>query len=1094
MTPHAPANLILTGSDADELRRTAFDWAADHAGPQPESVLYLAPDTTDAAWLRDQWRPHATDIQFAVLGLDDIVDRVYDRSVIASTATYFTRPHHRQAVESALHTLGSEHPFAPPEAAMSNGHLQQLDDLLTLTEFAGLNSATAISDRLRTEGLPELAADLRDLKTAFETARNAFADGVDRSLRSERYATVTNQDPSDVLAHVDVVLVGEFSRLSPVEAALLEWFTAETPTYAIASRFTEDAPTGIDRTLTHLWETYTTRLNLTPQRVGPDTTTDRPIDPAAFGQLYHPSTAEPMPVGDALDLVAAMDVGHEARHIMRRVQSLLTEDDVDPTEIGIVVTDTGAYLDPLAAAAADRNLAVQYTREQDLDCTRPGAVLFDVLDLLSDPADDAALAAVLTSPCTTLATLETDIQATELGEELRVAIEEDDQSIRGDAEAALLEELREHATEVAAGSIDDLESIRTTLGLTAPDEGDVTDLEAEAWESIDHTIEVVSERPTLESRPHWVPTLRRAFTNATVSTAYGGVHDSVHLQGVLDETERTYEHVFIAGLTQGQYPSGGRRLAFTRRLNEAHRDFDRTNPDQRADHRIASLIASARTATLTRPRTREDGSEYIPAGVLQELQRHTTLEPSVIDEYGHLPQDTTQSEWIGSSGDTWRALGVLGGASRDALTSAHESIQTVLAAYLADTEAAARSTIVSNGFETSTSRALSDPDARNGWLDSQTVTMLDGERDGSTSPSELETYAACGFKHYASYLLELEAKDEDTTSADQGTIVHEILDRFYTSLQGDGEEPVDLSTHEEAALEARLFEVATDVLSETDDEAAVSESWKRSLLAGLATEDENPYYDPWGMTDPVAGTLARFLAEERTLRGLTDSMTDPLSTRPVSFERYLRATVDGNELHGKVDRIDVTPDGEFIVRDYKTGYTPSADDILDGLAFQLPVYLQLAAADLDKTPIGGTYYQVAGPNDVSSYNTVLASGEDAAWHATGDSPLRRHNYPRLDTRDEFERFLTDTIPDRIDRILANIESGYFHPTVNEPDDAGCSYCEYSEICDVRANRRHSFIEALDETPDEDVYVPLAARDEEYDPTDEAADAATGGDS
>ena len=55
----------------------------------------------------------------------------------------------------------------------------------------------------------------------------------------------------------------------------------------------------------------------------------------------------------------------------------------------------------------------------------------------------------------------------------------------------------------------------------------------------------------------------------------------------------------------------------------------------------------------------------------------------------------------------------------------------------------------------------------------------------------------------------------------------------------------------------------------------------------------------------------------------------------------------GNEVRiaGKIDRIDRTADGRFIVFDYKTGRMPSVADIDTGLNLQLPLYL-LAAESL----------------------------------------------------------------------------------------------------------------------------------------------------
>ena len=52
-------------------------------------------------------------------------------------------------------------------------------------------------------------------------------------------------------------------------------------------------------------------------------------------------------------------------------------------------------------------------------------------------------------------------------------------------------------------------------------------------------------------------------------------------------------------------------------------------------------------------------------------------------------------------------------------------------------------------------------------------------------------------------------------------------------------------------------------------------------------------------------------------------LEDPDSVDAVGVELLLEAEVGGLTLRGIIDRLDVTPDGEFIVVDYKTGRTPS---------------------------------------------------------------------------------------------------------------------------------------------------------------------------
>ena len=52
-------------------------------------------------------------------------------------------------------------------------------------------------------------------------------------------------------------------------------------------------------------------------------------------------------------------------------------------------------------------------------------------------------------------------------------------------------------------------------------------------------------------------------------------------------------------------------------------------------------------------------------------------------------------------------------------------------------------------------------------------------------------------------------------------------------------------------------------------------------------------------------------------------LEDPNGVATVGVELLLEADVGGLVLRGIIDRLDVTPDGEFIVVDYKTGRVPS---------------------------------------------------------------------------------------------------------------------------------------------------------------------------
>ncbi len=66
-----------------------------------------------------------------------------------------------------------------------------------------------------------------------------------------------------------------------------------------------------------------------------------------------------------------------------------------------------------------------------------------------------------------------------------------------------------------------------------------------------------------------------------------------------------------------------------------------------------------------------------------------------------------------------------------------------------------------------------------------------------------------------------------------------------------------------------------------------------------------------------------FLADARTLVENYLTLEDPNEVRAVGVELGVEMHVDGMCLRGKIDRLDLAPDGSLVVVDYKTGRAPS---------------------------------------------------------------------------------------------------------------------------------------------------------------------------
>jgi putative RecB family exonuclease len=130
--------------------------------------------------------------------------------------------------------------------------------------------------------------------------------------------------------------------------------------------------------------------------------------------------------------------------------------------------------------------------------------------------------------------------------------------------------------------------------------------------------------------------------------------------------------------------------------------------------------------------------------------------------------------------------------------------------------------------------------------------------------------------------------DEPTVWTVKGTLVHRALERLFW-FNRRGERTPAAGTIELAHAWEEL---------QTDPEF---------LALALSPEDAESLH-----ADAVALVRNYFALE------------DPNEINPVGVELTLEARVGDMRLRGIIDRLDLTPDGELVVIDYKTGRAPSA--------------------------------------------------------------------------------------------------------------------------------------------------------------------------
>ncbi|MEZ5227151.1 MAG: PD-(D/E)XK nuclease family protein [Acidimicrobiales bacterium] len=293
----------------------------------------------------------------------------------------------------------------------------------------------------------------------------------------------------------------------------------------------------------------------------------------------------------------------------------------------------------------------------------------------------------------------------------------------------------------------------------------------------------------------------------------------------------------------------------------------------------------------------------------------------------------------------------------------------------------------------------------------------------SLSPSRLETWAACGFKYFLSYVLELADRDDpehldDITAMDRGSLLHTVLERFIDeAITAGAPAPSEPWSAEQRR---RLHEIA-------DDEFAAVEARGRT---GRALH--------WQVRrDDLRDVLDRFLDADNRFRAThaatpTDvELAFGLADRPpVEIDLPNGRTV---AFRGLADRVDVSANGHAIVTDYKSGKgrkyeglmptrtNPVVDPVLAGTTLQLGLY---AEAAMQHTGLDGA---------VANYWVVEApAGKELRGYAW--EPAHR------------QRFV-----DVLAAITDGIDAGSFAAEPGDWDtyfqtNAGCAYCEFDSVC------------------------------------------------
>ena len=315
----------------------------------------------------------------------------------------------------------------------------------------------------------------------------------------------------------------------------------------------------------------------------------------------------------------------------------------------------------------------------------------------------------------------------------------------------------------------------------------------------------------------------------------------------------------------------------------------------------------------------------------------------------------------------------------------------------------------------------------------------------SFSATQLELYGHCPFRFFAQELLNLQPlrnPEEDNSAIKRGNLVHRILYRFYTAHGEAAERAENLATNI-----AELRHLGREIAEEM---GLVGFFWDRELERLLGSDDDGDR----------EGVLPHFLRLQAAAANPAMPTHFELSfgSYPGMGEGDRQSTTtlyaigdpeSGDEVRiaGKIDRIDRTADGRFVVFDYKTGRMPPVADIDTGLNLQLPLYLLATESlfgDIElREGAGAAYLMLRDLEDCGRSGLFAdATHRNEAYVASGRYGIYDH---------EAYRQRLDAVRGFVLSYTRAMRRGVFHVTTHDPDKI-CPHCPYQQSCRLDPQR------------------------------------------
>ena len=368
-------------------------------------------------------------------------------------------------------------------------------------------------------------------------------------------------------------------------------------------------------------------------------------------------------------------------------------------------------------------------------------------------------------------------------------------------------------------------------------------------------------------------------------------------------------------------------------------------------------------------------------------------------------------------------------------------------------------------------------------LDKKLAERLFSSYDGSKSlsPSRLDLFASCPFKHFMTYgLRPVEDADFTITGREMGDMIHEALLKLSEKLSSVSAEKGIAMTDPKSLWMTVSPEELDSMLKEILDGMA------QTSLSGIMQSSKEEMYRSERILD-TCSRFARHLIHQVRSGNIERMYFETPFKREGTFGPIELSTSTGTVyVEGKIDRVDILPgaDGEEYVKiiDYKSGSDRFIKGLVEeGLKMQLMTYLEGALGSGGR-PAGVYYFRINADDVAASVEDLLsddisekvlnaiekeyrldgvtvAEGQvirsiDKGFDETGESTvvnLKRHANGNLggsfispEDMEEFRAQFRRNLLSVSERLFSGDIKAQQKKRGNDYDS--CAYCDYASIC------------------------------------------------